>query len=438
MLRLDRLIVGEHNSRVRLADPSSSAERNAVRPLRRSYALLLLCAATAITLPAQTFTTLHNFDGTDGKVPIAGLVQATNGNLYGTTGSGGANGDGTIFKITPSGTLMTIYSFCPPPNRCTDGAYPVAGLIQGTDGNFYGTTSEGGANSHGTVFKISPSGMLATLHSFCSESGCADGQHPSEGLVQATDGNFYGTTYSGGAYGFGTVFTISPSGTLATLHSFCSGSGCTDGQYPSAGLVQAIGGNLYGTTYDGGASGEGTVFKITPSGDLTTLHSFDSTDGYQPSGALVQATGGNFYGTTTYGGASNLGTIFKITASGTLTTLHNFDSTDGAEPCAGLIQAADGNFYGTTTYGGTSNFGTVFKITASGNADHASQLRLGGRHRARCGAGPRYQWDVLRDNGAWRCQQPWDGFQPVCRAWPVCGNTDHLRAGRSGRQDSGD
>jgi len=337
-----------------------------VRPLRRSYVLLLLCATTAIALPAQTFTTLHNFDGTDGKVPEAGLIQATNGTLYGTTGSGGANGDGTIFKIGPSGTLTTIYSFCPPPNRCTDGAYPFAGLIQATDGSFYGTTSEGGANSHGTVFKISPSGTLATLHSFCSETGCADGQYPSAGLVQAIDGNLYGTTYSGGANGYGTVFKISPSGTLATLHSFCSETGCADGQYPSAGLVQAIDGNSYGTTYSGGANGYGTVFKISPTGTLATLHSFDSTDGYQPSGVLVQATNGNFYGTTAYGGTSNFGTVFKITSNGTLTTLHSFDSTDGAEPSGVLVQAADGSFYGTTAYGGTSNFGTVFKITAGG------------------------------------------------------------------------
>jgi len=342
------------------------AEGNAVRPHRCSYALLLLCATTAIALHGQTFTTLHSFDGTDGKVPEAGLVQATNGNLYGTAGSGGANGDGTIFKITPSGTLTMIYSFCQPPNRCTDGAYPFAGLIQATDGDFYGTTAEGGANGHGTVFKISPSGTLATLHSFCSENGCADGQYPDAVLVQAVDGDFYGTTYSGGANGFGTVFKINPSGALTTLHSFCSESGCTDGQYPDVGLVQAIDGNLYGITYAGGASGDGTVFKMTPSGKLTTLHSFDSTDGQYPLAGLVQATDGSFYGTTDEGGAAGFGTVFKITASGTLTTLHSFDSTDGAEPSGALVQAADGSFYGTTAYGGASNFGTAFKITASG------------------------------------------------------------------------
>ncbi len=413
------------------------AERKAVRPPRRSYVLLFVWATTAIALPAQTFTTLHSFDGTDGKVPEAGLVQATNGNLYGTTGSGGANGDGTIFKITPSGTLTTIYSFCPPPNRCTDGAYPFAGLIQATDSNFYGTTSEGGANSHGTVFKISPIGTLATLHSFCSESGCTDGQYPDAGLIQAIDGNLYGTTYSGGANGYGTVFKINPIGTLATLHSFCSESGCTDGRYPDAGLIQAIDGNLYGTTYSGGANGYGTVFKISPSGTLATLHSFDSTDGYQPSGVLVQATNGNFYGTTAYGGTSNFGTVFKITSNGTLTTLHSFDSADGAGPSGVLVQAADGSFYGTTAYGGSSNFGTVFKITSNGNADHAAQLRIGGGHRALHRAGSGHQWDLLRDNGAWRSRQPWDGLQLVHRAWPVCGNTDHLRQGGSGRQDFG-
>ena len=330
-----------------------------MRPLRRSYVLLLLCATTAIALPAQTFTTLHNFDGTDGKVPEAGLIQATNGTLYGTTGSGGANGDGTIFKIGPSGTLTTIYSFCPPPNRCTDGAYPFAGLIQATDGSFYGTTSEGGANSHGTVFKISPSGTLATLHSFCSETGCADGQYPSAGLVQAIDGNSYGTTYSGGANGYGTVFKISPTGTLATLHSFDS----TDGYQPSGVLVQATNGNFYGTTAYGGTSNFGTVFKITSNGTLTTLHSFDSTDGAEPSGVLVQAADGSFYGTTAYGGTSNFGTVFKITAGGTLTTLHSFGSGEGIVPYTGLVQDTNGTFYGTTVRGGADNHGTVFSLS---------------------------------------------------------------------------
>jgi uncharacterized repeat protein (TIGR03803 family) len=339
--------------------------------------VLVFCAATAIASPAQILTTLYSFCSqpgcADGADPTPGLIQATDGNFYGTTDLGGggncSHGCGTVFKITPSGTLTTLHSF-----DDADGGYPLAGLMQATDGNFYGTTLEGGASSNcgsygcGTVFKITPSGTLTTLHSFDS----TDGANPEAGLVQATDGNFYGTTAAGGgsgncAYGCGTVFKITPGGTLTTLHSF-SGA---DGANPEAGLVQATDGNFYGTTLEGGAYGYGTVFKITPSGTLTTLHSFDFSDGSNPIAGLVQATDGNFYGTTLEGGAYDdcsgvsCGTVFKITASGTLTTLHSFDSTDGANPSAGLVQASDGNFYGTTENGGAYD-GTVFKITPSG------------------------------------------------------------------------
>ncbi len=274
-----------------------------------------------------------------------------------------------VFKITPTGTLTTLYSFCAQ-SGCTDGEYPVAGLVQGTDGNFYGTTPEGGANGGGTVFKITPTGTLTTLYSFCAQNNCADGANPAAGLVQATDGNFYGTTYAGGANGYGTVFKITPSGTLTTLYSFCSKGGCADGSYPEAGLVQATDGNLYGTTFaatfDGGANGDGTVFKITPSGTLTTLYSFSGPDGANPWAGLVQATDGNFYGTTYAGGANGDGTVFKTPLTGILTTLHSFDGTDGAGPEAGLVQATDGNFYGTTFYGGTNGAGTVFRLVSVG------------------------------------------------------------------------
>ena len=343
--------------------------------LKTACAALALLAATAITLPAQTFTSLLSFDGTDGANPYAALVQATDGNLYGTTFTGGANGGGTVFRITPSGALMTLYSFCSQ-SGCTDGVVPWGGLLQATDGNFYGTTYSGGANGYGTVFKITASGTLTTVYSFCSKAGCADGELPYAPLLQATNGNFYGTTASGGANGYGTVFEITPSGTLTTLYSFCSQSGCTDGSNPLARLVQATNGNFYGTTYFGGANGYnyGTVFKITPSGTLTTLYSFCSltncTDGANSFAGLVQATNGDFYGTTSNGPHGyNYGTVFKITPSGTLTTLYSFCSltncTDGANPYAGLVQATNGDFYGTTSSGADGG-GTVFKITASG------------------------------------------------------------------------
>ena len=251
----------------------------------------------ALSLSAQTFTTLHSFDNTDGAFILAGLIQATDGNFYGTAYEGGANcspdGCGTIFKITPGGALTTLHSFCSQSN-CTDGEYPEAGLIQATNGNFYGTTYEGGANCApdgcGTIFKITPSGTLTTLYNFCSQSGCSDGYYPEAGLIQASNGDFYGTTTFGGAGGVGTVFKITPSGTLTTLHSFCSQSNCADGEYPEAGLIQATNGNFYGTTYaGGGANSRGTVFKITPSGTLTTLYSFcpqsGCPDGSDPRGA---------------------------------------------------------------------------------------------------------------------------------------------------------
>jgi uncharacterized repeat protein (TIGR03803 family) len=340
----------------------------------------------ALSLSAQTFTTLHSFDNTDGAFILAGLIQATDGNFYGTAYEGGANcspdGCGTIFKITPGGALTTLHSFCSQSN-CTDGEYPEAGLIQ-ANGNFYGTTYEGGANCApdgcGTIFKITSGGTLTTLYNFCSQSGCSDGYYPEAGLIQASNGDFYGTTTFGGAGGVGTVFKITPSGTLTTLHSFCSQSNCTDGYYPEAGLIQATNGNFYGTTYaGGGANSRGTVFKITPSGTLTTLYSFcpqsGCPDGSDPQAGLAQATNGNFYGTTFAGGTHDLGTVFKITLSGNLTTVHSFcsvgypDCADGDLPRFGaLVQATNGDLYGTAPSGGAQiYYGIIFKITPGGS-----------------------------------------------------------------------
>ena len=312
--------------------------------------LCVFCAVGAIGSPADTFKTLLSFNGTNGAEPATVLVQGTDGNFYGMTGAGGANNAGTVFKITPTGTLTTLYDFCSQPN-CTDGAnYPFTGrLVQATDGNFYGTTLLGGAYCDfgcGTVFKITSARVFATVYSFCAN--CTDGSYPEAALVQATDGNFYGTAQEGGANGGGTVFKITPGGTLTTLYNFCSQTSCTDGSGPMDALIQAIDGNFYGTTW------EGTVFKITPAGKLTTL----TTVGGYPSGALVQATDGNFYGTTARGG-----TIFKMTPEGKLTTL-------GSTCCylyAGLVQATDGNSYGTTYLdGGAYGEGSVYEITQRG------------------------------------------------------------------------
>jgi uncharacterized repeat protein (TIGR03803 family) len=349
--------------------------------------------------PEPIFTTLVNFDGNDGGIPTAGLVQGMDGHLYGTAEFAGKYGapnfGGTVFGITTGGVLTTLYSFCAQ-SGWADGGNVTAGLALGTDGNFYGTTSAGGADSgfgvvHGTVFQITPSGTLTTLYSFCALSYCADGAYPG-GLLLATDGNFYGTTALGGANnapgcnqtystkGCGTIFKVGTKGTpettrLTTLYSFCAQTNCTDGASPAA-LVQGSDGNFYGTTSLGGAYSHGTVFKITPWRSLTTLYSFCShsgcPDGFSPAAALVQATDGNFYGTTSSGGANGGGTVFRITPTGRLTTLYNFCSqsncTDGKTPTgyAGVVQGTDGNFYGATFLGGAYGYGTAFKITPDG------------------------------------------------------------------------
>ena len=349
-----------------------------------------LFAATALASSAQIFKTVASFDGANGATAYAGLVQATDGNFWGTTYNGGTNnsdcapsGCGTAFKITPRGKLIKLYSFCSHTN-CTDGSQPYAGLVQAIHGNFYGTTQQGGNNACsggcGTVFRVTRWGKLTTLHSFDG----TDGYSPNAGLLQATDGSFYGTTTQRGATTSGTVFKITPSGKLTTLYYFCSKTNCTDGADPWGGLVQGTDGNFYGTTAEGGTHicktrgqekiGCGTVFKITAQGKLTTLHNFCSqtncADGYDALAGLVQAADGNFYGTAAEGGANTSGTIFEITAGGKLTTLYSFCSqtncTDGATPYAGLVQATDGNFYGTTRFGGANNGGAVFKITPSG------------------------------------------------------------------------
>ena len=325
--------------------------------LRNSILLAVLLYAFTTFLSAQKLTTLYSFAGSDGAQPTAGLVQGSDGNFYGTTSQGGASETGTVFKITPSGTLTTLHSFA----GGSDGEVPFAGLVQGSDGNFYGTTYLGGVNEFGTVFKMTPTGTLTSLYNFAASGGVL----PVAGLVQGSDGNFYGTTTGGGANNAGTVFEITPSGTLTTLYSFAR----SDGDDPYGGLLQGSDGNFYGTTTGGGASnGNGTVFKITPRGILTTLYSFAGSDGANPYAALVQGSDGNFYGTTAGGGASNgNGTVFKITPGGTLTTLHSFAGSDGANPYAALVQGSDGNFYGTTQQGGANNGnGTVFKITPSG------------------------------------------------------------------------
>jgi uncharacterized repeat protein (TIGR03803 family) len=275
--------------------------------------------------PAGKLTTLHSFcaqqncaDGT-----AFTLVQATNGNFYGAGGGGNQNGDagcptgcGTIVEITPKGKLTTVYSFCPG-TSCTDGEFPQS-VMQSSNGNFYGVTLYAGGNGGGVVFELTPAGKLTVLYSFCKEANCADGYQPSGMLAQAANGNFYGTTRYGGVNYGGTAFELTPTGKLTILHKFCSQTNCKDGSNPLEGLVQGTDGNFYGTTYAGGTAqsalcnGCGTAFEIAPGGKLSTLYNFCSrtncTDGALPTQALMQAPNGTFYGITDFGGA-NLGCI---------------------------------------------------------------------------------------------------------------------------------
>jgi uncharacterized repeat protein (TIGR03803 family) len=356
-----------------------------LREWKMAGAVLAFFAATAIAAPAQVvLNTLFSFNGADGSAPhYMSLIQGTDGSFYGTTMARGADGDGVVFKITPTGTQTVLHTFCSQPN-CADGSNPYVGLVQATDGNFYGTTYGGGTAYDGTVFKITPAGVLTTLYNFCVQGyPCVDGALPTGALVQGTDGNLYGTTTKGGLRGYygGTVFRITTDGSLTTVYSFCTHPNtCPDGAIPFAGLIQDPKGNFYGTTMAGGSDGAGAVFRITPEGRLTTLYSFCSqeqcADGNEPQGALVEGLDGNLYGTTTLGGTNEGGgTVYKITPAGTLTTLYRFCEhpirdwcPDSGRPLTGLALASNGDLVGTT-----SLRPTIFGISSAGKFEQYTQ-----------------------------------------------------------------
>ncbi len=348
-------------------------------------AVFLVCVTATTASQGQTFTTLVSFGSTNGANPEAALVQGIDGNFYGTAGLGGANNEGTVFRITPNGTLATLYSFCTQPN-CADGAAPTAALTLGNDGNFYGTTVSGGTSNSGTVFKITPTGAINTLYNFCAQAFCTDGRYPAAPLILGSDGNLYGTARFGGNTEDGTVFKITPEGILTVLHQFCPEPDCGLGERPEAALLEASDGSFYGTTTEDDLFGglrKGTIFKLTAAGRFSTLYRFrcsstDCTDGEYPRAGLVQGIDGNFYGTTA--GASNRSfsdsTVFKLPSVGDLTTLYRFCSqpncADGTLSEAPLVLATDGNFYGTSSKGGANFFssplgqGTIFSITSNG------------------------------------------------------------------------
>lgn len=312
--------------------------------------------------PSGAFTVLYSFGAstTDGTGPVGTLVRDAKGNLYGVTASGGAYRSGAVFKITSGGVESIVHSFGA---NGSDGLYPTSGLVMDGHGNIYGTTAYGGKGfGAGTAYKVSPQGTYAILHYFV---GGGDGLRPMAPLALDQQGNLYGTTELGGAFGEGSIFRIT-GGTESVLHSFsATGAAKADGVFPEGGLVVDAQGNLYGTTYDGGAFHTGVVFKLSPEGTETVLHSFGGNgDGIHTQAGLIIDGNGNLYGTSFQGGAFGAGIVYKLDSAGNETILHSFGSgTDGTYPHAGLLMDSAGNLYGTTEQGGTNNGGTVFEVT---------------------------------------------------------------------------
>ncbi len=310
---------------------------------------------TLIKLAADgTVTLLHGFS----SATLNGVTLDALGNVFGTTQRGGSQAFGHAFELAPDGTYSVLHNFDPG----LDGGLPSASLILDPSSNLYGTTFLAGPNDGGTAFRLAADGTYTVLHGFGGFGFPPDGRSPVAALVFDASGNLYGTASDGGAHFGGLVFKLTPGGAYSVLHSF----GPRDGLRPMAGVVIDASGSLYGTTLQGGSSGLGIVFKLAPDGTYTILHSFGGADGANPLAALAQDSSGNLYGTTSAAGALNSGTAFKVAPDGTYTVLHNFALADGASPKANLILDSSGNLYGTTSAGGGSNFGTVFKLAPDG------------------------------------------------------------------------
>jgi len=326
------------------------------------FAAVLALVNAAQPTAAQTFTVLYTFTGgADGGSPPAGVIRDHAGNLYGTTFYGGTSGAGTVFKVDTSGEETVLYSFA----GGSDGDAPSARLLLDETGDLYGTTYVGGKPDCGTVFKLTPTGRHFVLHSFTG--GTSDGQYPGAGLIRDEAGNLYGTTFRGGRSNGGTVFKLDASGKETVLHSFPEKDG--DGFFLWGGVVRDSAGYLYGPTYTGGAYDQGTVFKVSNTGKETVLHSFGAyqTDGASPYRGLIWGGQGLLYGVTIGGGAYNHGTVFKLSRTGEESLVYSFTGgADGGQPESGLTRDDAGNLYGTTYSGGAYGYGVVFKVTKSG------------------------------------------------------------------------
>ncbi len=300
---------------------------------------------------AGQLTVLHKFNITDGEAPVGGTTLGTDGYYYGTTMFGGTVGFGTVFNMrADNGGIGTLYTF----TGGDDGAYPAAAPVQSIGGDFFGT-AVGTNNTHGSIYKVTASGVFTLLHVFTG----SDGSAPYAPLVQAADGDFYGTTFAGGAYGYGTIFRITRYGDFTKVYDFDFNHGAN----PYAPLVQGADGYFYGVTTTGGSSGVGVAFKLKPHGNVIVLHNFTGgSDGNNQVGGLMQATDRNFYGTNDLGGTNGWGVLFRMSPTGAFKVLHAFDYSTGASPQAALVQHTNGILYGTTAVGGSAGGGTFYSL----------------------------------------------------------------------------